>query len=76
MPRQLVTEAVMVAIYGQLLAPSAPVEYLIPYTTVLELYELQSSTEPLMESPQEDQHVKQKIGELISYFEEPFNRKK
>lgn len=51
MPRQLVTEAVMVAIYGQLLAPSAPVEYLIPYTTVLELYELQSSTEPLMESP-------------------------
>ncbi|MCM3128818.1 MULTISPECIES: ADP-heptose synthase [unclassified Paenibacillus] len=76
MPRQLVTEAVMVAIYGQLLEPSAPVEYLIPYTTVLELYELQSSTEPLMGSPQEDQHVKQKIGELISYFEEPFNRKK
>ncbi|MCM3782856.1 ADP-heptose synthase [Neobacillus mesonae] len=76
MPRQLVTEAVMVAIYGQLLAPSAPVEYLVPYTTVLELYELQSSPEPLMELAEEDQHVKKKIGELITYFEEPFNKKK
>lgn len=40
MPRQFVTEAVMMAIYGQLLAPRSPVEYIVPYTTIMELYEL------------------------------------
>lgn len=76
MPRTLVTEAVMIAIYGQLLAPSAPVEYLLPYTTVVELYELQSSLDPLMESKHEDQHVKKKISQLLNYLEEPLNQKK
>ncbi|WP_454190655.1 ADP-heptose synthase [Paenibacillus sp. Marseille-Q7038] len=76
MPRTLVTEAVMIAIYGQLLAPTAPIEYLLPYTTVVELYELQSSLDPLMESKHEDQHVKKKISQLLQYFEEPLNQKK
>lgn len=76
MPRTLVTEAVMIAIYGQLLAPSAPVEYLLPYTTVVELYELQTSLDPLMESKHEDQHVKKKISQLLQYLEEPLNQKK
>lgn len=76
MPRTLVTEAVMIAIYGQLLAPSAPVEYLLPYTTVVELYELQTSHDPLMESKREDQHVKKKISQMLQYFEEPLNQKK
>ncbi|GIP43844.1 hypothetical protein J45TS6_23030 [Paenibacillus sp. J45TS6] len=76
MPRTLVTEAVMIAIYGQLLAPSAPVEYLLPYTTVVELYELQTSLDPLMESKHEDQHVKKKISQMLQYFEEPLNQKK
>ncbi|KAA8787462.1 hypothetical protein ABIE27_002159 [Paenibacillus sp. 4624] len=76
MSRPFVTEAVMVAIYGQLLAPPAPVEYIVPYTTILELYEFQSSADPMMDNPTDDQHVKSKINELISYFEEPLNKKK
>lgn len=76
MTRIFVTEAVMLAIYGQLLVPPKPVEYIIPYTTILELYELQTTEEHLMNSSADDQHVKIKIGELISYFEEPLNKKK
>lgn len=76
MSRQFVTEAVMVAIYGQLLTSPAPVEYIVPYTSLLELYEFQDSTEPLMDNPMDDQHVKRKVSELISYFEEPLNQKK
>ncbi|GAA0134252.1 hypothetical protein YSY43_10920 [Paenibacillus sp. YSY-4.3] len=76
MSRRFVIEAVMVAIYGELLAPSAPVEYIVPYTTVLELYEFQNSPEPLMHDPADDMHVKNKINELIAYLEEPLNRKK
>ncbi|MFB5673698.1 ADP-heptose synthase [Paenibacillus terreus] len=76
MSRQFVTEAVMVAIYGQLLAPAAAVEYIVPYTTILELYEFRSSDEPLMDNPAEDKHVKEKVAELIEYLEEPLNKKK
>lgn len=76
MSRQFVTEAVMVAIYGQLLAPPAPVEYIVPYTAVLELYEFQTSSDPLMDNTADDLHVKAKVNELISYFEEPLNKKK
>lgn len=76
MSRQFITEAVMVAIYGQLLAPPAPVEYIVPYTTILELYEFQTSPDPMMDNPADDQHVKSKINEMISYFEEPLNKKK
>ncbi|MBT2759647.1 ADP-heptose synthase [Paenibacillus sp. ISL-20] len=76
MTRIFVTEAVMLAIYGQLLVPTKPVEYIIPYTTILELYELHTTEEHLMNSSADDQHVKIKIGELISYFEEPLNKKK
>ncbi|MBJ8192022.1 ADP-heptose synthase, partial [Bacillus cereus] len=47
-----------------------------PYTSLLELYEFQDSTEPLMDNPMDDQHVKRKVSELISYFEEPLNQKK
>lgn len=76
MSRRFVIEAVMVAIYGELLVPQAPVEYIVPYTTVMELYEFQNSPEPLMGDPVDDMHVKQKISELIAYLEEPLNRKK
>ncbi|OKP88966.1 ADP-heptose synthase [Paenibacillus sp. P32E] len=76
MSRQFVTEAVMMAIYGQLLIPRSPVEYIVPYTTVMELYELRDSNEPLMSHAEDDQHVKLKIRELIAYFEEPLNSKK
>lgn len=76
MSRRFVIEAVMVAIYGELLVPSVPVEYIVPYTTIMELYELKNSPEPLMKDPSENVHVHNKIGELIAYLEEPFNRKK
>ena len=76
MSRHFVTEAVMMAIYGQLLMPDGTVTYIVPYTSVLELYELQDSDEPLMNFPEDDMHVKGKIKELIRYFEEPLNKKK
>ncbi|WP_379151712.1 ADP-heptose synthase [Paenibacillus sp. sgz5001063] len=76
MSRQFVTEAVMMAIYGQLLIPRSPVEYIVPYTTVMELYELRDSDEPLMSHAEDDEHVKLKIRELIAYFEQPLNSKK
>jgi hypothetical protein len=76
MSRRFVIEAVMVAIYGELMMPSTPVEYLVPYTSVMELYEFHHSTEVLMSNPEDDLHVKNKISELIAYLEEPLNVKK
>ncbi len=76
MSRRFVIEAVMIAIYGQLLLPKRPVEYRIPYTTVMELYDMKDSPEPVMPEQDDDAHVKQKIGEMIAFFEDPFNKKK
>jgi hypothetical protein len=76
MSRRFVIEAVMVAIYGQLMLPSRKVEYIIPYSTVRELYEMRDGDEPVMPDPSDDAHVKQKISELIAFMEEPFNKKK
>ncbi|MFB9330405.1 ADP-heptose synthase [Paenibacillus aurantiacus] len=76
MRRRFVIEAVMVATYGQLLVPSRPVDFVLPYSTVLELYDMKESPEPVMDDPEEDKHVKQKIAELIGFFEDPLNRKK
>lgn len=76
MSRRFVIEAVMIAIYGQLLLPKRPVEYRIPYTTVMELYDMKDSPEPVMPESEDDAHVKMKIGEMISFFEDPFNKKK
>lgn len=76
MRRRFVIEAVMVATYGQLLVPARPVDYIIPYSTIMELYDMKDGPEPVMDDPDDDRHVKQKIGELIDYFAEPLNRKK
>ncbi|MDO3410610.1 ADP-heptose synthase [Saccharibacillus sp. CPCC 101409] len=76
MSQRFVIEAVMVAIYGQLLSANRPVEYIVPYTTVLELYEFEEGSEPLMNEPGDDHYVKEKVKELIAYFEEPLNKKK
>jgi hypothetical protein len=76
MNRSFVIEAVMVAAYGQLMVPGRPVEYLIPYLTIHELYELLHQDERLLEEPGEDAHVKKIIKELIAFFEDPFNKKK
>lgn len=76
MSKRFVIEAVLTAIYGELMVPSQPVEYLIPYTTIKELYELKDSPEPVMPDPADDAHVRGKIAELIQFFEDPFNSKK
>jgi hypothetical protein len=76
MTHRIVIEAVMLTTYGQLLVPGKPVEYVIPYSTVMELYDMRDSGEAVMPDPQEDAHVKGKIAELIAFFEESFNKKK
>ncbi|GFN32323.1 ADP-heptose synthase [Paenibacillus xylaniclasticus] len=76
MRRRFVIEAVMVATYGHLLVPSRPVDYVVPYSTIVELYDMKDGAEPVMEDPSDDRHVKEKIGELIAFFEDPLNRKK
>ncbi|WP_276357963.1 ADP-heptose synthase [Cohnella caldifontis] len=76
MVRRFVIEAVMIAIYGQLLVPKRPVEYRIPYSTVMELYDLKESEEPIMQDPEQERHVREKIGDMIAFFEDPFNKKK
>ncbi|MBP1155676.1 MULTISPECIES: ADP-heptose synthase [unclassified Paenibacillus] len=76
MSRRFVIEAVLVAIYGELMVPSRPVEYVIPYSSILELYEMKDSEEPVMPEADDDAFVKEKIGELIGFFDDPFNKKK
>jgi len=76
MTPRFVIEAVMVAIYGQLLSPSREVEYVIPYSTIMELYDMRDSSEPIMPDPEDEAHVREKLGELIAFFENPLNKKK
>jgi len=76
MPRQFIIEAAMVTFYGELLQPSESVEYIVPYTSILELYELQSTSDIIMSNLDHDQHVKQQMKQLTTYLEEPLNRKK
>ncbi len=76
MRRRFVIEAVMVATYGQLMVPDRPVDYVIPYSTIMELYDMKNGPDQVMDDVEDDRHVKMKIGELIAFFEEPLNRKK
>ncbi|MCY9659129.1 ADP-heptose synthase [Paenibacillus chondroitinus] len=76
MSRTFIIEAVMLAVHGQLMLPGQPVTYIIPYTSIQELYELHAGSEPIMLEEEDDGFVKQMIGELIAFFEESFNKKK
>lgn len=76
MRKSFVIEAVMIAVYGELLVPSEPVEYVVPYSTIRELYELRDSKEPIMPDSGDDSHVRTIIVQLIELLEEPLNRKK
>ena len=76
MPKRFAIEAVMIAIYGQLLVPGRPVEYLIPYSSVLELYDFKRDQEPIMPDPIEETYVREKIDAMLRFFDEPLNRKK
>ena len=75
-PRRFVIEAVMLAVYGHLLVPKRPVEFLIPYSTIMELYEMRQSDERVMPDPEEDLFAKQQIDALIGFFENELNQKK
>ncbi|UFJ41687.1 ADP-heptose synthase [Brevibacillus humidisoli] len=76
MKKTFILEAVMLAVYGELLAPPEPVEYMIPLSTIYELEEILHSPEPIMLDREEDQHVRTIISQMISYFSDPFARKK
>jgi hypothetical protein len=76
MERRFVTEAVMLAIYGQLMVPSRPVEYVMPYSSLMELYEMMESKDPIMNEQAEDTYIRQNIGSLIKFFEDALNKKK
>lgn len=76
MERRFVVEAVMLAIYGQLMVPVHPVEFVMPYSSLMELYDLLESPEPIMAMDEDDTHVRRYIRELVGYFEEPLNKKK
>lgn len=75
MRKSFVIEAVMIAVYGELLAPSQAVDYLVPYSTIRELYELKESQEAIMPDAHDEKHVRAKIEELIELLEQPFYRK-
>lgn len=76
MRRRFVIEAVMVATYGHLLVPSREVDYVVPYSSIAELYDMRDGAQPVMDDPDDDGHVKAKINELIAFFEDSLNRKK
>lgn len=76
MDRRFVTEAVMLGIYGQLMVPSRSVEYVIPYSSLMELYEMLESKEPIMNEQTEDPYIRKNIEGLIKFFEDAFNKKK
>ncbi|MFM1654001.1 ADP-heptose synthase [Brevibacillus sp. B_LB10_24] len=75
MRKQFVLEAVMLAIYGELMSPDHPVEYIIPSSTIYELEEIRHSPEPIMLNPEDDRHVREVMDTMIKYFDEPFTRK-
>ncbi|GAA4703519.1 ADP-heptose synthase [Brevibacillus fulvus] len=76
MSKQFVIEAVMLAIYGELTQPGQPVEYLIPVSSLYELEELVHNPEPLMPDPDDEQHVRKMMAQLVQFFHDPFNRKR
>lgn len=61
MRRRFVIEAVLVATYGHLLVPSRPIDFVVPYSSIAELYEMRDGVDPVMDDPDDDGHVKSKI---------------
>ncbi|MBL0386277.1 ADP-heptose synthase [Tumebacillus sp. ITR2] len=73
--QRYVLEPVLFAIFGELLYPNEPLEYLIPYSTVMELYEL-LETDQIVTDPLQNTLVKQHVRGLIEFFEQPLVKKK
>jgi hypothetical protein len=72
---RFVVEPVLFSIFGELLHPQESVEYVIPHSTIMELYELRDS-EQIVTDPSHNQRVKEHLGDIIAFFEQPFVRKK
>ncbi|MFD2169456.1 ADP-heptose synthase [Tumebacillus lipolyticus] len=73
--QRFVVEPILFAMFGELLFPNEPIEYIIPYSTVMELYELRDSEE-IIHDPAENERVKANVEKLILFFEQPFVAKK
>lgn len=76
MKHRFVTEAILLTAYGQMLMPSKPVEYIIPYSSIMELYDFKESDEPIMNFPEDEIHVRKILNDLIAFLEQPLNSKK
>lgn len=76
MPKLFVLEAVMLAIYGELMTPTEPVEYLIPVSTIYELEEFFHSPQPIMPEPEDDKHARKIMEDMLRFFNDPFTRKR
>ncbi|WP_193791332.1 ADP-heptose synthase [Tumebacillus algifaecis] len=73
--QRFVVEPILFAMFGELLFPTEPIEYIIPYSTVMELYELRESDE-VISDPRENERVKANLEKVILFFEQPFVAKK
>ena len=74
--QRFVLEAILFAIFQEeLLYPTEPVEYLIPYTTLIELYEMHDEDE-IVSDLAENERVKENLAGLIAFFEQPLVKKK
>lgn len=72
--RTFVTEPLVLALFSELLLPSYPVRYLIPYSSLQELYLF--GNERLSEDEEEQNVIMENITILIDFFENPFVKKK
>ncbi|WP_232698269.1 ADP-heptose synthase [Brevibacillus daliensis] len=75
MNKQFVIEAVMLAVYGNLLVTKEAVEYIIPSSTISELHDYVNDSTPMMQSSADEERVRTIIKEMIQYFNMPFHRK-
>jgi len=71
MPIRFVTEAVMLAVYGNLLVPEEPVEFLVPASTITDLYDYLEDPEPIVVDI-DPEELRNTIKRLIEFFELPF----
>ncbi|MEO3945394.1 ADP-heptose synthase [Gorillibacterium sp. CAU 1737] len=71
MPIRFVTEAVMLAVYGNLIVPDKPVEFLVPASTITDLYDYLDDPEPIV-MDLDPEELRNTIKRLIEFFELPF----
>jgi hypothetical protein len=72
--RRFVVEPVVLAMFPELLHPLAPVEFVIPYSTIEELYLFRR--EKFLTSEADYERITEGIERLIAFFESPLVAKK